>query len=111
MFTEDEAKTKWCPFARVTSIDDRPSARPDDGALIGPHTPSYNRQYVQDFDLKQQLQPDGRHARFNVIPTVALCIGSKCMAWRWNDNGSQNSVTARPASGKGYCGLAGAPYL
>lgn len=98
--TEEAAKTKWCPFARVTEIDDRQTSKPDSGSLIGPHTPSYNRQYVQDFDLKQELQPGGRHARFNVIPTTTLCLASECMAWRWVREPDQRTV------GLGQCGLA-----
>jgi hypothetical protein len=33
----------------------------------------------------------------------ALCIGPRCMAWRWVKGSEKASV------GRGYCGLAGRP--
>lgn len=50
--TEDEAKTKWCPFARYTSVR---------GTGI-------NR-WIDEGDT-------------NMSPDPAKCIGSACMAWR-----------------------------
>lgn len=35
------------------------------------------------------------------------CIGSACMAWRWNDFGSVSSAGAAPANSRGFCGKAG----
>lgn len=54
--TEDEAKTKWCPFARPGQV--QPA---DCGELRG------NRMMNGDVD------------------GGALCIGSACMAWRWSE--------------------------
>lgn len=54
--TEDEAKTKWCPFARV-GVENDPTAA------------SYNR-------LQEDV--DGRREPFQT-----LCIASRCMAFRW----------------------------
>ena len=51
--TEDEAKTKWCPEARL--------AAPVDSIATGT---SGNR-YGQEFK------------------DWSMCIGSACMAWRW----------------------------
>lgn len=56
--TEDEAKTKWCPYARLGDCErgfghnrwDDPSAHPS-------HT----------------------------IPRTALCIGAACMAWSFHE--------------------------
>lgn len=56
--TEDEAKTKWCPFAQV--VLDTPD-------LKG----SGNRLATLEADLDNPIQ--------------ARCIGSECMAWRWSD--------------------------
>lgn len=53
--TEDEAKKKWCPFARL-AISNRPN------------TPSLNR--ILDVD-----DP-------SIIENLTKCIGSDCMAWR-----------------------------
>jgi hypothetical protein len=87
--TEDEAKTKWCPFARYDSGDGAPSNR-----------------------WKQSLpasEPDALN------PVACRCIGSACMAWRWQPAGSMDRPTrtgpgnASVARTRGYCGLAGSP--
>jgi hypothetical protein len=81
--TEDEAKTKWCPFARVISrngSDETAANRwPDD-----PESPA---------------------------GTTNCCIGSACMAFRWlPDVVARPNLTERAHSGRmGFCGLAGAP--
>lgn len=54
--TEDEAKTKWCPFVRV--LLDTPD-------LKG----TGNRLSSLEADLDNPVQ--------------ARCIASDCMAWRW----------------------------
>lgn len=56
--TEEEAKTKWCPFARV-------------GVAANPEIPPANR------DVDMSVQPFGP----KLFP-AAFCIGSACMAWR-----------------------------
>ena len=72
--TEEEAKTKWCPFARAQTAD-------TDAA------PAVNRTLRGGIDL-------GCH-----------CIGSACMAWRWDDD-----LLPKPNSlSQGHCGLAGKP--
>lgn len=55
--TEDEAKTKWCPYGRSPTTDDK--------GLIALGAPVTNR------------RTDGR------IDAGSLCLGSACMAWRW----------------------------
>lgn len=59
--TEDEALTKWCPFARVA----------DRELTADPAPPAYNRLHFGDgaFDAADY--------------GVTLCVGSHCMAWRW----------------------------
>jgi hypothetical protein len=85
--TEDEAKTKWCPFARVGS-----------GASgLG--------------SLNRDAHPDSMFGR-NQLPQLSMCIASACMAWRWRAGGTGDEVEERrkpPGEGHGYCGLAGAP--
>lgn len=56
MLTEAEAKTKWCPFARITLQHD--------GTNV-----SWNRICTDDDKLSLT-----EHVR---------CIASECMAWRW----------------------------
>lgn len=54
--TEDEAKTKWCPFVRAV--------------LPGTTLPAGNR----------GVGPDGTEG-----VKGARCIASACMAWRWDE--------------------------
>lgn len=60
MHAEDEAKTKWCPFARVVAVTD-----------VLP--------YMAGNRVKNHPQwPVGT----TLNPETARCIGSACMAWR-----------------------------
>lgn len=77
--TEDEAKTKWCPFVRMMI-----SARGSD--LYGP----FNRMIVDKETAK--------------VDNSIACIGSICMAWRWT-----HPITVPQKDRDGYCGLAGRP--
>lgn len=70
--TEDEAKQKWCPFVRVYSVSD------SDGA-----NGSWNRHQRNGHDETR-------------------CIGSECMAWRWNPD--PDPLLNLPPHGR--CGLA-----
>ena len=78
--TEEEAKTRWCPFAR-------PVFGRDGGG----------RSFVLAAEgRKATVEPDGRLR--NVEQT---CIASACMAWRGASPGRGGPT--------GYCGLAGVP--
>lgn len=111
--TEEEAKTKWCPMARVSSIlkGDKISAVANrDISLLVP---------TNDFDPATDL---------------TKCIASSCMAWRtlpgmeaFSGDGDgidwirrhraiygsslkeavEAKNTQKPVPGSGYCGLAG----
>lgn len=80
--TEEDAKTKWCPFTRLIA---------DNGGLTANRSDS--------------------------LPDITRCMGSGCMAWRWDAEWDFN--TAAPmgpdyerramALRSGYCGLAGKP--
>lgn len=66
--TPEEAKEKWCPFARV--------------AVTETHgTPAFNR--VTDRDAKKPGPSVG-----------SFCIADRCMAWRWgyDQNGTLNET-------------------
>jgi len=80
--TEDEAKTKWCPFVQFHMSHDGDTATNRDRFVL-PET-----------DLTRQLCDAVRHN--------ARCVGSECMAWRWEE---QQPVE----DGVGFCGLAGKP--
>lgn len=68
-FTEEQAKTKWCPFARV-AVEGYPASG-DPLAIHSGSVASVNR--------------DSPSA--NTVPTAhCYCIGSACMAWRWNES-------------------------
>jgi len=81
--TEEEAKKRWCPFARVISGDD-PERAPN-----GP----YNR----DHWITDEGVEDTIHR--------STCIASDCMAWRVEKYIDVNDNTIA----RGFCGLAGQP--
>lgn len=110
--TEDEAKTKWCPFVREVGV-----------AANGKQYTAGNRH----IDFKSNATYGN--------PVGCRCIASECMAWRtdpmyrdrymvtfnskpeeewhWNPTGHKGYESAkvrilRDAS-FGYCGLAGKP--
>lgn len=120
--TEDEAKTKWCPFARGSLCREESLGDTTVGVVIG--GTGYNRGLV--------VSDDGKTLGLTT-PASCFCIASACMAWRWIPGGdtrrkidaikehreqhnsslldAKNAVEAtwRPAGDTGYCGLAGAP--
>lgn len=64
ILTEAEARTKWCPFARVlVSKDLTATGLPLVAAAV-------NR--FGDEETKLEM-------------AVGLCLGSKCMLWAWGD--------------------------
>lgn len=74
--TEQEAKAKWCPFARVA------------------------------FGWNEALRDSEQAVAATVnrgdnLSAHTSCIGSACMAWRWDEN--------EPLCEHGHCGLAGKP--
>lgn len=109
VMTEEEAKGKWCAFARVSEIGER------GGAYT--HAPNRN--------LASATQ------------AASLCLASECAAWRWeavvhtrptelwsksrgcrvssawSDDADWRpvgmSADAEPPPPVGYCGLAGSP--
>lgn len=81
--TEDEARTKWCPFTRLVTTNDG-SVAVRTGAPTG-----YNRF-------------SGAPKQLN---TAASCIASACMAWRWEP--VVNRAGEPSGHHKGHCGLVG----
>lgn len=78
--TEEEAKTKWCPFARVVTLMRRSDDRTEFlGVAAG------NR-----LGLSAEIEIKGSTDRAN--PESARCIGSACMAWRWHELPSAGAV-------------------
>lgn len=85
LLIEEEAKTKWCPFARVAKSD------AEDHVAYGQAV--FNRVET----------PAGKAG----WPEGGRCIASQCMAWRY---GPVFYVTADGQQERdGYCGLAGKP--
>ena len=81
MMTEDEARQKWCPFARVGIRGS--GADPNDRDWRGA---SFNRAIYLDND------PDNRAIYLGNDPNNReyqsdwpKCIASECMMWRWAD--------------------------
>lgn len=96
MMTEDEANTKWCPFARVIEADMKRGG----GYQHPAQQTAYNRLNVYGI---------GERGTADTIPKAAWtraanCIGSACMAWRW-----EHDQPYHPPSERGFCGLAGRP--
>ena len=87
--TEDEAKTKWCPFARCVAGKELLT-----GAQTSSETPTFNRVAL----------PDGY-----TIPHGAKCAASACMVWQWSRTPGQAALHIPKAEAHGQCGLAGAP--
>ena len=78
--TEDEAKTKWCPFVLSDNSDN-----------------AINRWCDGAFQLKDGSYKD-----------AFKCIGSECMAWRTTFI-EREDPSGEVVRHNGYCGLAGTP--
>ena len=89
--TEDEARTKWCPQARIEAIWPSGGAA-DEDSFTGYRVGSHN------------VTEDG---------PASNCIASYCMMWRWiyPDLGgfSVDESVVKKMRTHGYCGLAGVP--
>ena len=84
MHTEEEAKSKWCPFVRAVGGEITFEGESKHAAQQG----SFNR--ITDGAAGRVAWPTGG----------ATCIGSQCMAWRWD------AEEFREPPKRGYCGLA-----
>ncbi len=86
--TEDEAKTKWCPFAR---------------------------ERFEVHDLGQIAITALNRLDDEGCEGLSRCIGSECMAWRWRmvietmpmPIGRNAHLTDADGNWLGHCGLAG----
>ena len=91
--TEDEAKRRWCPFARVVTYDKN----------------------VNEFDVGVTVgMCASNKTSEGAIREGAHCIGSACMAWQWDAKQPVGEYDAsysekHPDRRRGYCGLAGTP--
>lgn len=83
ILTESQAREKWCPFSRVVEA----------GGPVG--IPAYNRAHHQSNDAPVSY------------PAGGLCLGSKCMAWRFERFPVATTGNTELRSDRGYCGLAG----
>ena len=79
--TEDEAKTKWCPFVRIVN-------------------------FVSE-DNNAWATNQGKQSRTPEEPLATHCIASACMAWR--EIKKQTTPSTPDEVLGGYCGLAGRP--
>lgn len=83
MWTEEQARSKWCQESRVVQTDGVASSSP--------------RNRVANVTT---MQTEADHL------FGAACIGSRCMAWRWATAIDQNGDRV-PSMHAGYCGKAG----
>lgn len=89
MMTEEEAKTKWCPEARVAMIQHR-----------GRVSVSSNRD-ISLFVPTNSFDPN---------TDITKCIASACMCWRWDVRKRLTNVgmvDIPKDEWTGHCGLAG----
>lgn len=77
ILTEEEARTKWCPFFRAAI-----GVGPSDGVEI----------------VSNRMRERGNGA--------CTCIGSDCMAWRWSEFPYSEEGGSKIRR-YGFCGLAG----
>ena len=103
--TEEEAKTKWCPFAMATTAD---IGKKDISPIVS------NRIHI--FNAPKGFPSNPAH-------DGAMCIGSACMAWRWvpqigvqhdlrSPHGTPGQQYISGNTDRGFCGLANPPaYL
>lgn len=68
---ESEALTKWCPMARITTVE-HPQQQGQLAISIG--------------------GGNNRDATAEIIPRACLCIGSKCMMWKPTTTPEQSIV-------------------
>jgi len=78
--TEEEAKTKWCPMARL---------------VAGQETDEYGVTLVPDNQVSFNRMAYTKETK---LPAGAYCVASDCMMWRWYNDGGRD---------QGYCGLGG----
>lgn len=81
--TEDDAKQKWCPFARVVQYSSNDGGPP----------PAPGNRCILTANVTEALNG------------ATTCIGSQCMAWRWSTVETPDQIGLPD----GYCGLAGKP--
>ena len=84
MMTEEEARTKWCPFARVIVVETKVTG---------------NRVF--------EMRTEG----VDLNPDTCRCIASECMMWRWEGRVDGHLIATErghvtPSEAPGYCGLA-----
>jgi hypothetical protein len=102
MLTEEEARKKWCPYARTLEQD----------VAFNPVSEKWEATFA---GVNRSVQDSDRHR----------CIASGCMAWRFEPDrwrhkrGGEEWTETRETNGyggrglklptSGYCGLAGKP--
>lgn len=87
-FDEEQARKKWCPFARTVAFESQTDVSESAG--------TFNRPW--------EVEEGG-------AKTDCLCIASDCMAWRWamtNINDGEGGLTPSGDT-HGYCGLTRGP--
>jgi hypothetical protein len=76
--TEDEAKTKWCPFSRTTEATGESCSFP-------------RNRVARPFDEKPPMV-------FSDTLIGCNCIASGCMAWRWMEEPQWETALTRSSS-------------
>lgn len=88
--TEDQAKTKWCPFSMGT----RRMIRGD--KIVGAISANRGEAFSSEIPPPEEKPIVKPHP-------ACLCLASECMAWRW----LPGHAGRLDAGKEGFCGLAG----
>jgi len=120
MHTPEEAKTLWCPMARVAQIGATETGATYNRALVKSHVPVKLADASPDaFELGQQPEPIAA-TMLKVelqISGAAKCIANECAMWRWGFfiapplDAEPGKLVAgvKHRADRGFCGLAGTP--
>lgn len=105
--TEEEAKTKWCPFAQEAERPIRAVTAEADTNCIGSACMAWRRSGYTGLQQAWDLAHAG--AWINAIKAHRAATGSGLKdAKDWVDK-VRSGHEPRPTGGTGYCGLAGKP--
>lgn len=105
--TEDEAKTKWCPQARVFLAGDYwQSTNGADLATMTAHDLRPLTRCIGSACMTWRKLPQScsRCGGDGFIESVGMCYAEICPMWA-----DKKNPLALDKAGRGYCGLAGKP--
>lgn len=117
MHTPEQAKSLWCPMARVAQIGETDTQATYNRTLSRQLMPMKVSvvQHPDNFELGEAPAPE-QHTElvlklFPAVSQSAMCLGDKCAMWRWDAQYGPKEWGDELPDRKGYCGLAGRPEV